>query len=800
MSTSTRRSTRSRGGAASSSAAAAAASPLQPVATNTPTKKPAGKKAAAAKSNGAGGGATRGAKGRSKKSSSTAAVTATTGYTLRKRVASSSTTTAGDAATADDNTNPSTMMVNHASLYSDHQFEALLRRHEEDGARARADKRRRLEGPHPYRPNPDGTIGNGTVAVALDQLPGPVVTLVFEYLPRCRDVLNLACLSKYLLSYVERRTDLVIRAAVHENALAKIAPKKKGRGQEGEEEQQEITTSSGSIGWNGTRKVDGSRKIMTQIADDVRSRALRVPTPLRLLRLLCAQSCERGEGCWSYDAEKGTAGTRLGVDGAARPFGMAMCLQCSNDACRTVPRWWNHWGRTEEKILKIGTTKLFHPSAAADLTVGPDGERIGPFLDARQIMQLTSSYRNDGVDAQKEAFGRLCDEVYGKEGEDRYEEYEKAASEFVQLYDEAEESLQQFYAKQNDGREDNRKAIIERKKETLVQIIAILEEAVENLPDNLKALALEYSWRDNDTTLPLRFSLPLVHQKLVTFIRAPSYATQKRVDDAVASIRDSLNTFASHEEFTSFSFLTTPTAADHQVESEANRLLKSRLKQKLLNHVQQQDLSNPATLLSKQEEIDSYYYYPEDKFTPAFYDLLSRRSYKAALLNLLACRQELNGIVAATLVVDGDALEAGDPIDHRNLTTAIFNKIKVDEQYNTATSSFADFVDVLKLCKTEYTKLSRAARDYLQQPGVIEYLAGAPQWGGGFTRARAIGQVWKPKDCILRGRYYHWDGRNNIPEGLVGVKPYRLLSERKFDKLLEVHKYYQRNGTADGVH
>ena len=788
MSTSTRRSTRARGGAASS-LVAAAASPLQPVATNTPSKAAAGKKTAAAKNNGA-------TKGKSKKSSS-AAETATAGYTLRKRVATASSTAAAiDGADDDDNT----MMVNHASLYSDRDFEALLRRHEEDGARARADKRRRLEGPHPYRPNPDGTIGNGTVAVALDQLPGPVVNLVFEYLPRCRDVLNLACLSKYLLSYVERRTDLVIRAAVHENAMAKIAPKKKGQGQgEGEEQQEQPATSSGSIGWGGTRKVDGSRKIMTQIAEDVRSRALRVPTPLRLLRLLCAQSCERGEGCWAYDAEKGTAGTRLGVDGAARPFGMAMCLQCSNDACRTVPRWWNHWGRTEEKILKIGNAKLFHPSAASDLTVGPDGERIGPFLDARQIMQLTGSYRNDGVDAQKEAFGKLCEEVYGKEGEDRYEEYEKAASEFVQLYDEAEESLEQLYAKQYDGKEDNRKAIIERKKETLVQIIAILEEAVENLPENLKALALEYWWSD-DTRTPLRFALPLVHQKLATFIRAPSYATQKRVDDAVASIRDSLNTFVAHEEFTSFSFLTTPTAADHQVESEANRLLKSRLKQKLLNHVQQQDLSNLATLLSKHEQTDWYYYNPEDKFTPAFYDLLGRRSYKTALLNLLAQRSELSDIVAATLVVDGDALEAGDPIDHRNLTTTIYKKIKAEKQYDVATSSFADFVDVLKLCKAEYTKLSRAARDYLQQPGVIEYLAGAPQWGGGFTRARAIGQVWQPKDSILRGYYSHWQGRSSVPEGLENLKPYQLLSERKFDKLLKVHKYYHRSGSAYTVH
>ena len=453
------------------------------------------------------------------------------------------------------------------------------------------------------------------------------------------------------------------------------------------------------------------------------------------------------------------------------------------------------WGRTEEKILKIGGSKLFHPLAVAELMEGPDGEKIGPFLNARHIMQLSNSYRNDGIDAQKEAFGELCEEVYGKEGEERYDEFEKAAAQFVQYYDEAVEALEVFYAKQDDGKEDNRKAIIARKKETLVQILPILEEAVEELPDNIKALAMDYHWCEDDTNLPLRFSLPQVHQKLVTFIRAPSYASQKRVDDAVASIRETLNAFASHPEFTSFSFLTAQ-AAEQQGGSEADRQLKLRLKQKLLNHVQQKDLTNLATLLNKHENPTGWRrYYVQDHFTPQFYDLLARRSYKAALLNLLASRNdELSGIISATLVVDGEAMEAGDPIDHRNLIEAIYKKIKVDERYNVATSSFGDFIDVLRLCKAEYTKLSRAARDYLQTTAVIEYLAGAPGWQGGFTRQRAIDQVWRPENRVLRGWYSPWDNRGNVPEGLRGLKPYQLLLERKFDKLLEVHKFYQRAG------
>ena len=341
--TSTRRSTRTRGGATSASASASASSALQPVATNNTSSKTATKKASA----------------QNKTSKSTAAKNSTSvssSYSLRKRAASTSTTNEADDDDNANSTNSALAMVNHGALYSDKDFEALLRHHEEQGQRQREDKRRKLEGPYPYRPNPDGTIGNGNLTVALDQLPGPVITIIFEMLPRCRDILNLGYQSKYLLTFVERRHDLIVRAAVHENAMAKIAPKKKrggnsnnagngnggGDGTDGNAaDQQQQLQSSGAIGWSGNKKVDGCRKIMTQLAEDVRSRALHVPSPLRLLRLLCAQSCERGEQCWDYNTEKETAGTRLGVEGAARPFGMALCHKCSNDACRTIPRWWN---------------------------------------------------------------------------------------------------------------------------------------------------------------------------------------------------------------------------------------------------------------------------------------------------------------------------------------------------------------------------------------------------------------------------------------------------------------------------
>lgn len=231
--------------------AASAPSPLQPAATNTPSKssKPKGGRPLTTKKK----------------------------VGLRKRSAN------------DDDENAG---VNVAAL-SDAAFEALLRKHETEAE----SKRRRTE-QYEYVPNADGTLGPGgqLTAAALDQLPGPCITLVFEMLPRCRDIFHLAFLSKHLLSHVERRTDLIIRTAVHENAHLH------GREAAGAE-------SSGVVGrrWGGvSRRRDASHRIVSQIAEDVRSRALHVPSSLRLLRLLCAQRCEKGEDCWGYHLEKET--------------------------------------------------------------------------------------------------------------------------------------------------------------------------------------------------------------------------------------------------------------------------------------------------------------------------------------------------------------------------------------------------------------------------------------------------------------------------------------------------------------
>ena len=158
--------------------------------------------------------------------------TATTRYSLRKRDHNASTKNGAatdnnnenaihdddddddddDASTTSEYSHDDFGYVNSTTL-TDRDLESLLRQHEANGFRDREEKRRRLD-PYPYVPP---TEGGGIIP--FDHLPSPCIELVFELLPTCRDILNLAFLSKALLSHVERRSEIIVRTAVMEGRM-----------------------------------------------------------------------------------------------------------------------------------------------------------------------------------------------------------------------------------------------------------------------------------------------------------------------------------------------------------------------------------------------------------------------------------------------------------------------------------------------------------------------------------------------------------------------------------------------------
>jgi len=696
---------------------------------------------------------------------------ATTRYSLRKR---NHTASAKNGAATDNNNKGNNENANHegdndadddddasaTSEYShddfgyvnsttltDHDLESLLRRHEADGIRDREEKRRRLD-PYPYVPPEDG----GGI-IPLDHLPSPCIELVFEMLPTCRGIFNLAFLSKTMLSHVERRSEIIVRTAVMEGRVT------------------------------GGKKAGSANRIATQLVGLVRNRAIHVPSPLRILRLVCSTRCERGEECWDYNIETGHASPKLGVQGAARPFGLVLCKKCTEDAGRGIPNWWNHWVRNEDRVITVQHSKLFHPNAASDLLVTADGQKVGPVLNARHILQICTTYKYAGVERQKEAYAALIDEVYGKEGDEKYDTYEKAASSLVECFDDAEAALAAFHERKKDESAANRKELIARKKEAIAPIIEILEESCEGLPEDIKGLAMDFEWRE-DMRQPLRFAIPFVNLKLEAFTRAPSYATQKRVDEAVAAIRSKLDVLASHPDFYTYAFLDSDASAPRN-KSAARKI---RIKQKILNYCNQNLSSLPQ--LAGRDIGGSYYFHPPNYLEDAVLDQVEKGRYMTALLRILDRRRVISNIVQKVLVAESSS----DLINHRRLAGVCWAKFDSERSVNRYRErdpwTSGKFYETLSRCRTEFFTLKRNAREYLSEKNVTDWLANQPpnqgNWNN-FTRQDAVDAVFSPSMRVLRPSA--WGGAA-VPPEIKTAKPYHLLLSRDFANLLKVHKYY----------
>ena len=479
-----------------------------------------------------------------------------------------------------------------------------------------------------------------------------------------------------------------------------------------------------------------------------------------------------------------------------RPFGFAICSKCADNCSRTIPRMWQHWCKEEEKVLILrGGKLLFHPTAAADLMTTSDGEKVGPILSARNVLQVTNSYKAEGVEAQKEAFTEMVDNIYGKEGDEKYDEYETAASAFVRCYDEAEAALDVYHQAREDATAVNRKTLFASKKRTLEQVLEILEESVNGLPDNIRALALDYVWREDDTTTPLHFGTPFISDVMQRFIRAPSYCTQKAVDDAVATVRAKLDILDANPEFVSLAFLAPPEGVQEEAQSQS---LSLRLKQKILNYLQQQSEGETVLQWLAGRSLQHLRWSRHaNYFTDSFFSSLERKQYKTGLLEILQRRTSLTEIVKAALVEDTEA----NLSNLRLLAGVVWNKLDTERRrqhgYNTRFTSYSSFQNQVRNCRSEHRRMKRNVEQYLADPAVVAWVAAQPQQGGwGLTRAAAVDSVWDVKNTVLRAPSYHM----TVPENVRNLRPYQLLLDRNFAKLLEIHKYYVQRRSMNGLH
>ena len=655
------------------------------------------------------------------------------------------------------------------------------------GIRERASKRSCLEEEgnaesYPYAPPPH--------PIPLDKLPSTCIALVFEFLPSCRDVYNLAFQSMYLRGHVERRMDIVVRAAVHE----------RGRGKNGTRK---------LMSWqNKETRASGSMK---QVCSLLQDRSVYVPGPLQLLRRLCATRCEMGTGCWGYDM---IAGRSRPLSFFTLPFSLALCDMCRENHTNsyTVGHSVYSFAMSQARIARsagggnctICTNSFFESQDGGSYALTGDVARplteasvgptpTGPIINGLEVYQLA---RITPPNLER-AFECLVDEVYGAEGSTRRNAYEASADAVVAEYNRSVEALHAYKRAETERYNAKVRRQKEKKRQLTEPIVMAVEDAVEGATNDY--LVLKYTWIGVELEFgrAVRFHAPFVNSALSeeSLLNCPSAATKKRISRACDKIRRMYDIIGSAEAFTSFSFL------------EKSR---NRIKQKMLQYCR-------ANLAGFEQLFGGSLQYTAEGIDVTFFELLEKKYYLTALLRILHLRGTLSDVAATIIVPDGDSsnrdlkLKLARRVYLKLATKAGLADTRVyrirlspekdttDYGWSEPICALEEFLNVkTSICgdaRTEYARMHKHSLEFQRLASVREWVRDDDSPDEPDNRQHAIDvMAWNPSQKTFN------QTTNNLNfEDLLGRSPYTMLQCRNYDRLLDFAKLYNRTSIYHGM-
>ncbi|KAL7555222.1 hypothetical protein ACHAWF_018967 [Thalassiosira exigua] len=333
----------------------------------------------------------------------------------------------------------------------DFDLETLLAEHEREGVDFRAErdaKKQKTEKDEEDEKYADAFKG---YEIPFDALPALCIERIFAMMDSPEDLYNLAFTSKFVMSLVTPET--VIRSAV----------------------------------FNNLRKRDkGNRKTMSNIMGYIGNRSIHVPSAHRMLRLLNAKSCERGERCWGRNLNTGKA-MALHRGSTCRPFGLALCDKCVKFGTTKVP--YSHFSRFQKGVAFHNWNLLMDPQRDPKR-----GDVHGPLLEVLQLQQIENTYANN--DDKKSALEGIVQKTLSSEGRYCPVHYEERAAAYHEMYENAEKEADDHVAA---ALEKDHQKYRERREERIAKRmtrIRSIYETIEGIMEDcsLKDLALDCTW------------------------------------------------------------------------------------------------------------------------------------------------------------------------------------------------------------------------------------------------------------------------------------------------------------------
>lgn len=273
-----------------------------------------------------------------------------------------------------------------------------------------------------------------------------------------------------------------------------------------------------------------SRKIMEHIMDYVKARSIRMPSTLRMLRLVNAKTCENGPNCYAFNIVNGTPASLGGSTN--RPFGMALCSRCLKGGTYAIQRYWASLAYEEPRIATASWNRILQPDACAHLTSD------GPIVRARAFLQIENTL--DTREQKKDAIKKIIDDLCGEEESEQRNEYESRAKELKKLWGEAERDADDYLAKKEEARlsviRSKHQERVAKRLSRIRPIYNKMKELLEGSP--MADVALQCSWYETSQDC-LFFKCRWVRDITERMLSAPAGVRQAEIVAKVDIIRDS---------------------------------------------------------------------------------------------------------------------------------------------------------------------------------------------------------------------------------------------------------------------